>query len=268
MKNLTHKILRKPFFGRFEVPWSWPKTISQDGWESVAIPLPNKQTIVGFWKSTPNAKATLVLAHPMGKAAKAFWLRYGHAELFLNHGYNVLIYDANGFGESEGFSFNYPNDVYYAGMFAKAKTPELDIGLVGASFGAAWGLCALAKENHPYKMAIFEGVFPTLPEFWKHYPVAHAMLKVTNVIVPSMDRELNPLGKSSELKHQPPILLLYGEKDIYTPPEFGHRLKASLDDVTQVELETFAEAEHTYIYRDFPEAYQNKVLPFLQQHLA
>lgn len=268
MKKIAHQILRKPFFGRFEVPWIWPQAISKEDWEAVTIPLTGQQTLAGYWKSAPAAKATLVLAHPMGKAAKAFWLRYGHADLFLKNGYNVLIYDANGFGESEGFSFDYPNDVYHAGIYAQKRTPELNVGLIGASFGAAWGLCSLAKDGHPYKIAVFEGAFPTLPEFWKHYPVAHAMLKVSNTLLPKLNQELNPLAKSTQVKYQPPILLMYGEKDIYTPPEFGHRLKVGLDHVTKVEIKIFADAEHTYIYRDFPEQYSECVIPFLKQHFA
>lgn len=268
MKKSIHQILRKPFFGRFEVPWIWPEAISQEGWEVISIPLPNQQNLAGYWRSAPSAKATLVLAHPMGKAAKSFWLRYGHADLFFNHNYNVLIYDANGFGESQGFSFDYPNDVYHAGLYAQQRTPELSVGLIGASFGAAWGLCSLSKDDHPYKVAILEAVFPTLPEFWKHYPVAHALLKLSNIIAPRLNRELNPLAKSSQLKNKPPILLLYGEKDIYTPPEYGHRIKSVLNEITEVALEIFEGAEHTYIYRDYPEKYKEKVISFLEEHLS
>lgn len=268
MKHITHQILRKPFFGRFEVPWSWPEQISQQGWEAVTIPVQQQATLAGYWKSANNAKATLVLAHPMGKSAKAFWLRYGHADFFLKNGYNVLIYDANGFGESRGFSFAYPNDVYAAGIFAQRKSPDLKVGLIGASFGAAWGLCALAQAEHPFQLAIFEGVFPTLPDFWKHYPIAHAVLKVSNFVMPKFKRELNPLLKSSQIQQQPPILLMYSDSDIYTPPRFGHQLKASLSNTTHVEMFTVTKAEHTHIYRDQPEQYQAAVLPFLTQHLA
>lgn len=267
MKKIIHQVLRKPFFGRFEVPWLWPKTISQEGWEMVSIPLASQKKLVGYWRESPSAKATLVLAHPMGKAAKGFWLRHGHADLFFNNNYNVLIYDANGFGESQGFSFDYPNDVYYAGIYAKQRTPELNIGLIGASFGAAWGLCSLSKNDHPYQVAILEAVFPTLPEFWKHYPTAHALLRLSNMVAPKFNRELNPLAKSRQLKNSPPILLLYGDKDIYTPPEYGYRIKAALNDVTEVKLEIFEGAEHTYIYRDSPEKYEEKVLSFLEKHL-
>lgn len=267
MKKIIHKILRKPFFGRFEVPWVWPKNISQEGWEAITIPLPNNQELKGYWKEASSPKATLVLAHPMGRAAKGFWLRHGHADLFVNEGYNVLIFDANGFGESQGFSFDYPNDIYYAGIYAQKRTPKLKIGLVGASFGAAWGLCSLAKEDHPFKVAVFEGAFTTLPEFWKHYPVAHAILKLSNAIAPTFNKELNPLEKAQKIKYQTPLLLIYGENDIYTPPEFGDRLKKVLDNVTHVELKTFKDGEHTYIFRDFPEEYRNSVLPFLNTNL-
>lgn len=218
MKKNIHQALRKPFFGRFETPWSWSKDIPQTGWEKVSIPINEQQSLVGYWRKSPKAKATLVLAHPMGKAAKGFWLRYGHADLFFDNNYNVLIYDANGFGESQGYSFNYPNDVYYAGLYAKNKAPELDVGLVGASFGAAWGLCSLAKDNHPYRVAILEAAFPTLPEFWKHYPLANLCLKISMMFAPKFNKELNPLAKAVQVKSNPPILLLYGDQDIYTPP--------------------------------------------------
>lgn len=60
---------------------------------------------------------------------------------------------------------------------------------------------------------------------------------------------------------------MYGENDIYTPPEFGDRLKKVLNNVTHVELKTFEDGEHTYIFRDFPEKYKDCVLTFLKYHL-
>ena len=111
----------------------------------------------------------------MGKAAKGFWLRYGHAALFRQSGFNVLVFDANGFGESAASSFDYPSDVLAAGLWAQARTQALPVGLVGASFGAAWGLCAMARAESPFRAAVLEAAFPTLPEFWRHYPFPHAM---------------------------------------------------------------------------------------------
>ena len=188
-----HRLLRKPFFGRFEVPWTWPPNAAQDSWQRVGFASGNGARLAGLWGAAQGeARATLVLAHPMGKAAKGFWIRHGHTDLFRTAGYNVLAFDANGFGESEARSFDYPADILAAGQWAQARTPSLPVGLVGASFGAGWGLCSMARAGSPYRAAVLEGAFPNLPEFWRHYPVAHAVLKLSQAVWPSIERELRP----------------------------------------------------------------------------
>ena len=145
-----HRLLRKPFFGRFEVPWNWPSPDDQAKWERVAFENPRGARLAGIWGPAEGEPlGTLVLAHPMGKAAKGFWLRQGHAYLFRRARFNVLAFDANGFGESEAVSFDYPADILAAGLWAQARTPEISIGLVGASFGAGWGLCSMARAGNP-----------------------------------------------------------------------------------------------------------------------
>lgn len=267
-----HRILRKPFFGRFEVPWVWPSDTDQSAWQRVSFQSANGARIQGLWGAahdgeTKQAAATLVLAHPMGKAAKGFWLRYGHADLFRQAGFNVLVFDSNGFGESEAVSFDYPADILAAGIWAQQQQPALKVGLVGASFGAAWGLCSMARDGSPYQAAVLEGVFPTLPEFWKHYPVAHAVLRLSKVVWPSIERKLRPERQATLVKNNPAVLLIYGDADIYTPPSHGERLQAAFSTSAQAELMILAGVEHTFAYRDAGQAYQARVLPFLQQAL-
>lgn len=264
--SALHRLLRKPFFGRFEVPWVWPDGTDPTTWERVAFHNPSGATLRGLWgPAHGEARATLVLAHPMGKAAKGFWLRHGHAELFRHDGCNVLVYDANGFGESDPSSFDYPADVLAAGLWAQARTPDLAVGLVGASFGAGWGLCAMARAGHPFRAAVLEAVFPTLPEFWRHYPVAHAALRASQVVWPSTERNLRPEREAARVIGRPSVLLVYGDADIYTPPAHGQRLLAALRDTAHASLTVFPSVGHTYAYRDAAERYAGVVLPFLRQ---
>ena len=265
MNRIAHKILRKPFFGRFETPWHWPKDISQDGWDRVEFKNAKGVKLVGYWKNAVAPIGTLVLAHPMGKAAKGFWLRYGHAELFLKNNFNVFLFDANGFGESEAASFDYPADFLAAGIYAKNKVPNLDVGLVGASFGGAWGLCSMAREGSPYTTAILEAVFPTLPDFWKHYPIAHTAIQASKIIWPSIERDLRPIEEASRLLGQPNIMLIYGDSDIYTPPSHGEKLSHAMRNAANVEMHVISGGKHTYIYRDQPDEYIKYVLPFLKK---
>lgn len=261
-----HRILRKPFFGRFEVPWVWPQEEEQQSWERVSFRNPSGASLAGLWGSAyGKAIGTLVLAHPMGKAAKGFWLRQGHASLFRRAALNVLAFDANGFGESGAASFDYPADILAAGLWAQSRTPELNVGLVGASFGAGWGLCALAREGSPYKVAVLEAAFPTLPEFWKHYPVAQAVLKVSQIVWPAMERRLRPESEAPKVLGQPSVLLIYGEKDKYTPPAHGQRLQRAFGSAADVRILVLPDVDHTFAYRDAADAYEAQVVPFLHQ---
>lgn len=264
-----HKILRKPFFGRFEVPWEWPNNSQPHDWEKISFKNPGNAKLAGLWgPARGEALATLVLAHPMGKSAKGFWLRYGHAELFRNAGYNVLLFDANGFGESEAVSFDYPADVLAAGQYAQQRRPQLAVGLVGASFGAGWGLCSMAREGSPFKAAIFEAAFPTLPDFWKHYPVAHAVLKFSKAVTPWIEKGLRPELEATRLVNHPAVLLLYGDADIYTPPVHGERLLKALKQSAKPQMAVVAGGLHTYLYRDQADQYQTLALPFLRTALG
>lgn len=261
-----HRILRKPFFGRFEVPWVWPDGENPKSWERVSFPNPSGANLSGLWgQAQGTAIGTLVLAHPMGKAAKGFWLKQGHASLFRRSGFNVLVFDANGFGESTASSFDYPADILAAGLWAQSRTPNLNVGLVGASFGAGWGLCALARKSNPYKLAVLEAAFPTLPEFWKHYPAAHAVLKLSQFFRPSLEQKLRPEAQASKVVGRPDVLLIYGENDKYTTPEHGERLARALVSATKVHLTVLPEVDHTYAYRDAADAYEAQVVSFLQK---
>jgi pimeloyl-ACP methyl ester carboxylesterase len=266
--STLHRILRKPFFGRFEVPWTWPDDTDPSRWERVGFANPGGARLVGLWgPAERDALGTLVLAHPMGKAAKGFWLRHGHAELFRRSGFHVLLFDANGFGESEPMSFDYPGDILSAGLWAQARVPSLPVGLVGASFGAGWGLCSMARDGSPYRSAVLEGAFPTLPDFWRHYPVAHAALKASQLVWPSMERNLRPEREAARVIGRPPVLLIYGDRDKYTPPQHGERLMKAFGDAAQVQMCVIPEVGHTFAYRDAAEAYTSRVIPFLTDTL-
>lgn len=265
-----HRLLRKPFFGRFEVPWTWPAGTDPSQWERVSFASASGAQLAGLWGTavngtdgTNNAKATLVLAHPMGKAAKGFWLRYGHAALFRDAGFNVLLVDANGFGESAPASFDYPADFLAAGRFAQNRTPELAVGLVGASFGAGWGLCSMARAGNPYRAAVLEGLFPTLPDFWRHYPVPYALLRMTQVVWPSAEDGMRPEREATTLTGKPPVLLIYGDADKYSPPAHGERMMKAFADSARAEMWVLPGVDHTYAYRDAAEAYAARVVPFL-----
>lgn len=262
-----HRFLKKPFFGRYQKEWRWPQGVDHADWQRVTFRSANGADLCALLgEAFPNpARGALVLAHPMGRAAKGFWLKHGHAQLFRKAGYHVLAFDFNGFGESPSTTFDYPADVLAAGSFLQEKYPALEVAVVGASLGAGYALCALAHPDHPFVAAVLEGAFPTLPDFWRQYPFPFFLLKLSQIVYPALERTLRPIEAADQLKNRPQVLLIYGEADRYTPPKHGHQLYEVLQSRTAVEIWLVEKGAHISAYQEKPAMYEEQVLGFLER---
>lgn len=92
MKNTAYRLFKKPFFGRFVRPWRWPENVEQSQWQRLTVDSLSGARISALLAAahTAEAKGAVLLAHPMGVAAKGFWIKYGHAELLRQAGYHVI----------------------------------------------------------------------------------------------------------------------------------------------------------------------------------
>jgi alpha/beta superfamily hydrolase len=258
---MFYKLFKMPFVGSFMVKWRSPLTEAEKTeWQNVSVKSKSGGVIKGLFASakTPQAKATIVLGHPMGKEAKAFFLKNGYTDLLRNNGFNTLIFDFNGFGESSNGSFSYFEDVL---AIASTVPAGLPVGYHGVSLGAQWALIAFADQSHPFKFAIIESASATTEEFWIKYPTAYKVLKVLNFILPRYAQKIRPVERIKELKNLDSLLLIYSLTDEWTPAEMGERLKANSPVPT--ELWTVEDAQHTGIMKsDYKEAYQQKILEY------
>lgn len=269
MKHAAYRVFKKPFFGRFMKPWRWPEGVEQSDWTRLEIRSESEANLSALIAeaSTPTAKGALVLVHPMGTIAKGFWMKYGHASLLREAGYHVMVFDLNGFGESSNTTMDYPLDVLAAGHALQAKYPDLPVGVVGASMGAAMSMCAMSHAGHPFKAAVLESAFPTLLHFWSRYPIPKLGIQFSKVVYPAGEKRLRPVLAADRLVGNPSVLLIYGDADIYTPVKDGRLLEASLEDKTATEFWVAQDAEHTHAFRSQPEDYAKKVVAFLDEQL-
>lgn len=269
MKNTAYRLFKKPFFGRFVRPWRWPENVEQSQWQRLTVDSLSGARISSLLAAahTSQAKGAVLLAHPMGVAAKGFWIKYGHAELLRQAGYHVMLFDLNGFGESTSTTMDYPLDVLAAGQALQAQYPALPIAVLGASMGAAMSLCALAQPDHPFKVAVLESAFPTLLHFWSRYPIPKLGIQLSKLVYPAGERSLRPTYAAQRLMGSPELLLIYGEADELTPVKDGQLLLQALQGKTAVEFWQVPRAEHTHAYAAQPQEYAEKVIGFLDRHL-
>lgn len=257
----THQ-LKKPFFGRFMQPWRWPAGVAREGWEAVAIPSGSGSRLAAILKLAPQARGVVVCAHPMGLAAKGFWLRNGHADALLAAGYHVLAYDYNGFGESPSTNFDYPLDALAVGQWARQRFAGLPVHALCASFGANNTLSAIGDPAFPYDSVVAEGVAPSLPQFWKAYPLAYAVLQLSRLVAPAGERKIRPVAHLPKARPGLPVLLIHSHNDPWTPVAFGDELEAAAAASTPLSRLVLERAEHTHGMRDEPGRYLPAVLEF------
>lgn len=269
MKNTAYRLLKKPFFGRFVKPWRWPENVDQGQWQPLRFVSPSGATIAALVAPAhkPVANGAILMAHPMGTAAKGFWMKYGHADLLRQAGYHVMVFDLNGFGESTSTTMDFPLDVLAAGQALQARYPDLPVAVLGASMGAAMSVCAMAQPDHPFKAAVLESAFPTLLHFWSRYPIPKLGIQLSKIVYPAGERRLRPTHAAENLAGRPGILMIYGDADEFTPIKDGKLLWQALQHKTRTEFWQVQGAKHTHAYTSQPELYAQKVIGFLDEHL-
>jgi len=269
MKHTAYQLFKKPFFGRFMRPWLWPESVDRADWKRVTVHSESGAELVALVAESniKPVKGAVVMVHPMGAIAKGFWLKYGHASLLRDAGYHVMVFDLNGFGESPSTNLEYPLDVVAAGLAMQARYPDLPLAVMGASMGAAMSMCALAKHNHPFKVAVLEGSFPTLLHFWGRYPIPKLSIQLSKIFYPAGEKRMRPLLAADQLVGQPSVLFIYGEADIYTPVKDGKLLWRALSHKTKTDFWAVPDADHTHALRANPDEYSRRVVQFLNEHM-
>jgi Serine aminopeptidase, S33 len=264
---LFYNIVKKPFFGKFMVPWRNPLSEElQKEWEHVAVESKSGASLTCLYAKTKNtpAKATIVLAHPMGKEAKGYFLKHGYTDLLRDNGFNVFVFDINGFGESGNGNFSFFEDIIAVSVKAKSISPDLPIGYHGISLGGQMATIAFADVEHRYDFAIIESAATTLQEFWIKFPTAFYVLKFMYLFVPRYGQKISMIDRITEVKKLQSILFIYSKTDTWVPFSMGERFHKNCN--VPSSLWSVENAEHAQIMKsDAKQLYKEKILAYFNE---
>lgn len=266
--NPIYRLLKNPFFGRYRVAaWRWPENVAAAGWKRVRFESPSGAWLSGFLGRgrIEGVKRGVVLAHPIGASAKGFFLKNGVAEVLRTAGFDVLLFDFNGFGDSESGDFDYPGDLIAAGNYLRQESGVEKVGVLGVSFGAAWAICALSRASHPFFAAVLDSPFARLEEYWARHRLAYVALRAMRIARPGLVKELTPIERISEMHGARSVLLVFGKEDEVTPVSVGQRLlNAALprarDDAPPLDLWVVEQAQHMNAFQADSERYRSRIL--------
>ncbi len=250
----------------------WRNPLSEDDqkeWQKFTVKSKSGALIKGMFAKTKvqDPKGTIVLGHPMGKEAKGYFLKRNYTCFLRKNGFNTVVFDINGFGESTHGNFSYFEDITAVSIKTKELTPDLPIGYHGISLGAMFSTVSFADESHQFNFAIIESSATSLVDFWMRFPLAYKALKVMNFLMPKYRRKIEFQERIKEVKHLQSILYIYSESDTWVPISMGKILQENTTIPTQFWLAK--DAEHAEIMRSPDKnAYQERILEFFNQEVV
>lgn len=265
-----YQLLKKPFFGRFMVKWKNPlSNEQQEEWQPLQVKSKSGGVIKALFanETTGKAKATIVMGHPMGKEAKAYFIKNGYCEMLRNNGYHVCVFDFNSFGESSHGSFSFDEDIIAVGKEVLKISQGLPMGYLGISLGGQMAVIALTSPENMFQFAVIESAATSLDEFWVNIPLAYFFLKILNRLMPLFRKRMLMIERIKDIKNVKALLFVYSETDQLTPVDMGNRFIRQSP--VAAKLFTVSNAPHAGIVKSaYRHSYFNAITAFFDAATA
>jgi fermentation-respiration switch protein FrsA (DUF1100 family) len=245
--------------------------------QSVRFPSADGTPLAGWFISGQPRGATIILLPGYGQS-RADMLP--QAAYLHQAGYNVLLFDFRGTGESGGAAFTFgikePLDVRGAVAYLESRR-DIDhnrIAVQGVSVGASIGLLAAAGEPR-LRAAVAESAFDDLQamiasDFHRYsglpaFPFATITVAVMQPRLGGSVDSVRPVDAVARLGDRPVFIISDGQDQVL-PPGSGRQLYAAASGPKQLWL--VPTAPHAAGYLAEPTEYARRVLAFYGQYLA
>ncbi|MEO6874413.1 MAG: alpha/beta fold hydrolase [Opitutaceae bacterium] len=224
--------------------------------------------LAGWFVPCEKAKCAVVLLHGHGSQRTQMLAR---ARLLHDHGYAVLLYDARGHGESEGrkVSLGWFETRDLLGAMDWLRTRGFaEFGCIGASQGGST-IALAAPQLKDVRWVVLESVFPTLENAidrrFRHVLGLPGWLAGL-LMVPIAEWRLGvAIGDIAPANHIAqlacPVLIVSGEKDVYTEPIDAQKLFAAAHEPKSFWL--VPGAGHVDLYGFAKHDYEQHLLSFI-----
>lgn len=269
LKRLSH--LRRPHINNFMKK-------QEVEYEEIIIPSTDGLKLRGWWLEAAKGAATVVVLHGVTQNRT----RVLRAAIVLRRaGFNVLVFDGRGHGQSEGrhitYGFHERRDVEVAveWLITEKKVDTERIGLAGESMGAAITLQVAA--HYPKVKAVWaDSPFASLRRVTKEYvsritKLPRALLET--VLWPAFhvanyrgkfDVDMvEPLALAKQIKC--PVYLIHGTADDLISTDHSQNIYDALE--TKKELWIVEGARHARSIQHSRNEYSERLIKFFKENL-
>lgn len=246
--------------------------------EAVRFPSLDGTPLAGwFVPAEQPGQSTVILLHGFGRS-KAELLP--HAAYLHEAGYNVLLFDFRGRGESGGGAVTLgarePLDVRGAVdyVLTRAEVDPARIAIQGVSLGASSGVIAMAGDQR-IAAAVIESPFDTMrgtvARSFEHFidlpsfPFAPITVLIVEQRIDADADDVRPVDAIARIGERP-VFVIEDLNDTAMPVHAGRNLYEAAPGPKQ--FWEVAGAGHAKAYAVAPEEYEARVLAFFAQYFA
>ena len=264
LRAIALRLVKFPLLGRYDVQWHWPAATESEGWEELRIASRSGASLACLYGiGAGQRQGVVVCAHPLRRDAKGFFLSNGRVEVFRRNGYDVLLFDFNGFGASSGGDFHYVDDVLAAGDYARARAGVFPVHILALCFGAIWTLCA-ATQDHPFSAIVVEAPLTSLHEYYAGDLFGRTLLRLFWRLFPQTAARATPIEAAAKLAGTPRLLIIGGLEDAVAPIDMSRRLfEACTLPLSARAIWCVGGAAHLDAFETAPAEYEERVMAFL-----
>jgi pimeloyl-ACP methyl ester carboxylesterase len=243
-------------------------------YETVSFPSADGITLRGWYVDTPGEKTVMVL-HGSG-SVKDNYINMEMSRVLANAGYDILLFDFRGHGESDGsiFSLGKWETRDIAGALAYLESRGVrEVGVLAYSMGAASAL--LAAPDHPQmRVIVADSSFARLSTVMQSegskaiffmplmYPGVTLMSKVMFGIDPD---ETQPMKAVAQMKDRP-LFLIHSTGDSLIPVSEIYELEKAGSGNHNLEVWVAQGHAHVSTFADHKEEYGRRVVRFFDRH--
>lgn len=229
-----------------------------------------------YIKNSKSSKDTIILIHDLGGSR---WSSLKYVDMYLDRGFNVLIYDSRDHGYSGGTNVTYGYyekydlDRWVNWLYTRNKGGI--IGVHGESFGAATALLhsQLNEAKNKVSFYVADSSYSYLKEFLSLRLIEDFNIKSSisaKVLLFYIDKvnklrnqfyldDASPLNAVKDVTT--PILFVHGDGDTYVPKSTTEALYAAK--TTSKDIYLAKSSAHGQSYINNPEEYKARIYKFL-----
>jgi pimeloyl-ACP methyl ester carboxylesterase len=187
-----------------------------------------------------DARGVAILAHPVSRKAKYFFSDGGRINTYLDNHYDVIVFDFNGFGESDRIDLSYWKDAN--AVINDSKLFYEHVILHGVSFGSFHVIPAIPALPAGAGV-VLENTSRSLYDYWKRWALTRNAVKVLSWLSVPAVKEMD-VGAVLGHLDRPDLEMLFIAcgNDNFTPAEEMHDLASRYSHPSRFVV--FPEAPH------------------------